>query len=94
MTGGMAFAYDPENRFQTSLNTESVVAARVASAHWAGVLKDLVEEHARETGSALAETLLRDWDREIRRFWQVCPKEMVGRLDHALEAEEAVHRRA
>jgi glutamate synthase (NADPH/NADH) large chain len=58
------------------------------------VLKALVEEHARETGSALAEGLLRDWDREIERFWQVCPKEMVGRLDHALEAEEAVHLRA
>jgi len=94
MTGGMAFAYDPRNRFETSLNTESVVACRVASVHWAGVLKDLVEEHARETGSALAETLLRDWDREIERFWQVCPKEMLGRLDHALEAEEAVHLRA
>ena len=71
-----------------------MVACRVASAHWAGVLKDLVEEHARETGSALAETLLRDWDREIGRFWQVCPKEMIGRLDHALDAEEAVHLRA
>ncbi len=70
------------------------MVGRVASAHWAGVLKALVEEHARETGSALAEGLLRNWDREVGRFWQVCPKEMVGRLDHALEAEEAVHRRA
>ncbi|MGH6909564.1 MAG: glutamate synthase-related protein, partial [Phenylobacterium sp.] len=94
MTGGMAFTYDPENRFRTSLNTESVVVCRVASAHWAGVLKDLVEEHARETGSELAQGLLRNWDREIERFWQVCPKEMVGRLDHVLEAEEAVHLRA
>ena len=59
-----------------------------------GVLKDLVEEHARETGSALAEALLRDWDRSLEHFWQVCPKEMVSRLDHVLEAEEAVHLRA
>ena len=43
---------------------------------------------------AEGQTLLHDWDREIARFWQVCPKEMLGRLDHALEAEEAVHRRA
>jgi glutamate synthase (NADPH/NADH) large chain len=57
-------------------------------------LRDLVEEHARETGSGLADELLSDWDRTLGRFWQVCPKEMVGRLDHALEAEEAVHRRA
>ena len=70
------------------------MAGRVASVHWQGVLRDLVEEHARETGSALAPALLRDWDRALGQFWQVCPKEMVGRLDHPLEAEEAVFRRA
>jgi glutamate synthase (NADPH) large chain len=94
MTGGMAYVYDPEGRFHRSLNRDSVVTCRVSSPHWAAVLKDLVEEHARETGSALADDLLRDWDRALADFWQVCPKEMVGRLDHALEAEEAVHLRA
>jgi len=53
-----------------------------------------VEEHHRETGSALAGDLLRNWDLAVGQFWQVCPKEMVGRLDHALEAEERVHERA
>src|SRR5207237_1063510 len=69
-------------------------AGRLASTHWEGVLRGLVEEHARETGSPVAEALLRDWERERGRFWQVCPKEMLGRLDHALDAEEAVHLRA
>jgi glutamate synthase (NADPH/NADH) large chain len=27
-------------------------------------------------------------------FWQVCPKEMVGRLDQPLQAEEAAYERA
>ncbi|MEO8115513.1 MAG: glutamate synthase large subunit [Phenylobacterium sp.] len=94
MTGGMAFVHDPDDQFDSMLNRDSVVAARLASPHWAGVLRDLVEEHARETGSGLAETLLRDWDRSLAQFWQVVPKEMLGRLDHALEAEEAVHQRA
>jgi glutamate synthase (NADPH/NADH) large chain len=94
MTGGMAFVYDADGRFRTSLNSESVVVGRLASSHWAGVLRELVEEHARETGSGLADELLRDWDRAIERFWQVTPKEMIGRLDHGLEAEEAVHLRA
>ena len=94
MTGGMAFVHDPQARFAASVNPESVVVCRVASAHWAGELKALVEEHARETGSLRAEELLRDWDRSLAEVWQVCPKEMVGRLDHALEAEEAVMARA
>ena len=37
------------------------------------------------TGSRVAEGVLRDWDLLRGRFWQVCPKEMVGRLAHALE---------
>jgi glutamate synthase (NADPH/NADH) large chain len=57
-------------------------------------LRALVEEHARETGSAHAWDLLRNWDQALGDFWQVCPKEMIGRLDHALEAEERVHERA
>jgi glutamate synthase (NADPH/NADH) large chain len=94
MTGGMAFVLDEDGEFQMSLNADSVITCKVANAYWQGVLKGLVEEHARETGSALAQDLLRNWDVALEKFWQVCPKEMVGRLDHALEAEEAVHRRA
>jgi len=94
MTGGMAFVYDAKETLRDWLNPESVVTCRVENAHWQGVLKGLVEEHARETGSALAQDLLRNWDEALGRFWQICPKEMVGRLDHGLEAEEAVHKRA
>ena len=36
----------------------------------------------RETQSRFAERLLVDWDREIRRFWQVVPIEMIDKLEH------------
>ncbi len=94
MTGGMAFVHDPDGRLRLSLNPDSVVTCAVGSAHWQGVLKALVEEHAAETGSPFAADLLRNWDVALKQFVQVCPKEMVGRLDHALEAEEGVHERA
>jgi glutamate synthase (NADPH/NADH) large chain len=94
MTGGMAFVHDPDNRLRLSLNPESVVTGRVANPHWQATLKALVEEHHHETGSPYAADLLRNWDLALTQFWQVCPKEMVGRLDHALEAEERVHERA
>ncbi len=51
MTGGMAFVLDLHDRFEAMANTGSVVIQRLTSAHWEGVLKDLVAEHARETGS-------------------------------------------
>ncbi|RAK57071.1 glutamate synthase large subunit [Phenylobacterium deserti] len=94
MTGGMAFVYDADGSFDKALNAESVVVCAVANPHWEQVLRGLVEEHARETGSRLAEELLRDWTRALPRFRQVCPKEMVGRLNHSLEAEQRVFERA
>ncbi|KQW69344.1 glutamate synthase [Phenylobacterium sp. Root77] len=94
MTGGMAYVLDLDDRFLTMLNTDSVVVERIGTRHWEAELKALVEEHARETGSPLAETILRDWDRQLPKFWQVVPKEMVHRLDKPLAEEEAVHHRA
>ncbi len=90
----MAFVLDLHERFQEQVNPDSVVVGRVRSPYWEGVLRSLVAEHARETGSRFAADLLRDWDRIRDAFWQVCPKEMLGRLTQSLEAEEAVHERA
>ncbi|WP_304186317.1 glutamate synthase large subunit [Phenylobacterium aquaticum] len=94
MTGGMAFVLDPHDRFLTNLNPDSVVVQRIGTRAWEAELKGLVEEHARETGSAFAAGILRDWDRYLGKFWQVVPKEMVHRLDQPLAEEEAVHHRA
>ena len=84
MTGGMAFLLDADGQVPSLVNGDSVVLQRIASAHWEGVLRGLVEEHFHETGSAYAEEILRNWDLHVGRFWQVCPKEMLSRLDHAL----------
>jgi glutamate synthase (NADPH/NADH) large chain len=89
MTGGMAFVYDPENRFETRLNRDTITWQRLGSAHWNGVLRRLVEDHARETQSRFAETLLNDWSRESARFWQIVPKEMVSRLEYPLSVAAA-----
>ncbi|HZB93957.1 MAG TPA: glutamate synthase large subunit [Stellaceae bacterium] len=80
MTGGMAFVYDAEGDFPLRVNGESVVWQRVATPYWEGELRALVEAHAREAQSRLAQQLLLDWDRELPRFWQVAPKEMLTRL--------------
>ena len=36
------------------------------------------------TGSKWSGEILADWDRWRDQFWQVCPKEMVSRLDTPL----------
>ena len=66
------------------INPDSVISQRLASAHWEGVCRSLIEEHARETGSRHAERILAEWERERLAFWQVVPKEMLARLTHPL----------
>jgi glutamate synthase (NADPH/NADH) large chain len=89
MTGGMAFVYDEADRFPLMANPDSIVWQRLASAHWESVLKGLVEEHARRTGSPRAAELIANWAAARRRFWQICPKEMLPRLKQALTDKEA-----
>jgi len=84
MTGGMAFVYDPDDALKLNVNPDTVVWQRIDHPHWEAVLKVLVEEHVAETKSPLGARLLNDWDREVERFWQVVPKEMLSRLPQPL----------
>ncbi|MDQ2891482.1 MAG: glutamate synthase large subunit [Pseudomonadota bacterium] len=85
MTGGMAFVYDPDVLFASRANPDSIVWQRVATAHWEGVLHDLVVDHADATGSIWSRRLVEDWPRMIGAFWQIVPKEMLARLAHPLD---------
>ena len=84
MTGGMAFIYDAAGTFMERANPASLEFSRIASQHWAGVLKGLVEEQVSQTESALASRLLNEWETEIRNFWQVVPTEIVPMLEHPI----------
>jgi glutamate synthase (NADPH/NADH) large chain len=87
MTGGIAYVYDAEGHFPTRVNGETVVWQRIATRYWDEALKTLLTEHLGETQSRFAERLLADWPREVARFWQVVPKEMLGRLPEPLSLE-------
>ncbi len=85
MTGGMAFVYDPDAKFDRRANGESIVWRRLSSAHWEGVLRDLIAAHVAATDSRWSKGLLEDWERVAGDFWQVVPKEMLTRLSHPLD---------
>ena len=91
MTGGMAFVYDEDEMFEHHVNADTVIFQRVQTAHWATVLRQLVQEHVRETDSEFGARILAQWETELRRFWQVVPKEMLTRLAEPLvePAQEA-----
>jgi glutamate synthase (NADPH/NADH) large chain len=84
MTGGMAFVYDTDSNFFDNVNPDTITFERIQSRYWNNYLRSLVEEHWAETQSRFTERLLVDWDREVRRFWQIVPKEMLDKLEYPL----------
>jgi len=88
MTGGMAYLYDPQGQSADMMNMESIITVPVAVSHWENQLKSLIETHVAETGSQLATEILRDWDREKSNFVQVCPIEMLDKLEHPVTLEQ------
>ncbi len=84
MTGGMAYVFDERDEFLPHVNNETVVYQRVDSAHWESVVRDLIERHVEETQSGFAANILSAWELSLPKFWQVCPKEMIDRLDFPL----------
>jgi glutamate synthase (NADPH/NADH) large chain len=89
MTGGMAFVYDADGTFEWRVNPDAVVWQRIETDFYEKMVKDLVAEHRAETHSRYALQLLNDWEMERDKFWQIVPKEMLGRLPEPLTREEA-----
>jgi glutamate synthase (NADPH) large chain len=90
MTGGMAFVLDVDGRFERRVNPDSITWQRIASPYWEAKAKALIAEHAISTDSKWSNAILDDWDRWVGQFWQICPKEMLGRLSHPLEEAVAI----
>jgi glutamate synthase (NADPH/NADH) large chain len=90
-TGGQAFVYDPDGKFEVRVNADTVTWQRVSNPHWAEVLRGMIAEHAEETNSRYARMLVHDFHLALPHFWQVVPKEYVKYLPIPLtEAAEAL----
>jgi glutamate synthase (NADPH/NADH) large chain/glutamate synthase (ferredoxin) len=89
MSGGTAYVYDLDGRFQSRVNPEMVVALPVQRLQDIEEAKSLIEEHAVKTSSVRARFLLDDWDRAVRKLVRVIPKERAE-----LERQEEKHEAA
>jgi glutamate synthase (NADPH/NADH) large chain/glutamate synthase (ferredoxin) len=89
MTGGMAYVYDPEAKADAFMNSETVLTCAVQHPHWEAQLKGLIQRHAHETGSLIAQQVLSDWPNALGHFVQICPKEMLPHLAYPLTLDAA-----
>ena len=84
MTGGMAFIYDKSGDFENKVNPESVVWQNVETEYWINFLKNLILEHSEETHSKVSKYIVDNFDEELKNFIQVCPKEMLDKIENPI----------
>jgi glutamate synthase (NADPH/NADH) large chain len=103
MSGGIAYVYDPDGDFEQRCNTAMVALEQVTTtqqqrekvdeAIWhlgetdEFVLRGLIEQHFRYTGSFRAREILHDWPNKRGRFVKVFPHEYRRALKELYEAQ-------
>ena len=81
MSGGIAYVYDEEGRFDSLCNTD-MIDLDPLNAEDEAELKQLIENHAKYTGSPKAKRILANWDREREFFVKVFPMEYRRALEN------------
>jgi len=75
MSGGIAYVYDPENKFVNGLcNTETIEFEDISDEDEIH-LKSLIEKHVLYTDSKKGYSLLTDWNTSLNNFVKVMPTE-------------------
>ncbi len=74
MSGGIAYVYDVDRRFEGRCNLELVELEDLEEAD-AGEVRSLISEHVARTGSLVGRNVLASWERAASRFVKVMPRD-------------------
>jgi glutamate synthase (NADPH/NADH) large chain len=91
MSGGVAYVWDPHRRFLENCNLGMVELERVETDQDVEELKSLIEEHRKETQSAVAADILDRWDETLPQFIKIMPTDYKRVLE---EKKAAVQQQA
>jgi glutamate synthase domain-containing protein 2/glutamate synthase domain-containing protein 1/glutamate synthase domain-containing protein 3 len=93
MSGGIAFVYDKEDCLGISFNDGLADMEAVTDPEDIALLKGLIEDHKKYTGSTPATEILGDWDAALKRFKKIMPRDYRRVLDEQKRrAEEGTER--
>jgi len=80
MSGGIAYVFDPDSVFARRCNL-SMVGLETPDEEDLALIKGLIKEHQRYTGSLPAEEILAAWPETSRRFVKVMPTDFKRALE-------------
>ncbi len=84
MTGGMAFVYDEKNIFENFANPSSIIWQSVETDYWKKYLEEKIKDFFNNTNSKKAKKILDNFENELKNFKQICPIEMLDKLDNPI----------
>ena len=95
MSGGIAYVWDPDDKFAARCNTGTVDLELVEEDEDISELLELIEYHRDYTNSPVAKRILENWPDVLREFVKVMPidykRVLQERRRHDEETEAAMH---
>ncbi len=97
MSGGIAYVFDPGQKFDSRCNLEMIDLELVHEQNDIDELKNMIQMHEAYTGSSKARMILSRWDEYLPFFSKVFPMEyrrVLGKMsaeDQATERQEVQH---
>ena len=88
MSGGIAFVYDENGDFASRFNSGLADLEVVAEIEDTNVLRDMIENHEKLTGSKQAGMILGDWQESISKFKKVMPRDYKRVLEAKSNKED------
>ncbi|MDO4647577.1 MAG: glutamate synthase large subunit [Eubacteriales bacterium] len=88
MSGGIAYVLDQENVLYKNLNKSMILIEKVDNPYDKKELKDLIEEHVKETNSELGRKVLDHFEDMLPHFKKLIPKEYKKMLTISAKLEE------
>ena len=88
MTGGMAFIYDKKKNFENYVNPNSIIWQPIETDYWKKYLNNILKEFHKETHSKISEKILLNFNEELKNFIQVCPIEMLDKLENPISLKD------
>ncbi len=85
MSGGIAYVYDPRERFLVNCNLELVELESIEAEDDIDELNRMISNHQRYTGSEVANSILNEWDTALRHFVKVMPVDYKRALQEMTE---------
>jgi len=89
MSGGVAWVWDPENKFAPKCNMEMVALEKAEDSADIAHLKSLIQEHQQQTGSDVAASILADWNNAVGQFVKVMPVDYKRMQSYMKEARDS-----